>query len=99
MDVDQEKQSNDSSASNDSTKEAAVDDTPDDIKASVAAKEKGNQLYKSKKFEEALAAYDEAIALDPTSMTFVSNKAAVYFTTKQYDECIQACKDAVEVGQ
>ena len=71
----------------------------EDQKAALAAKEKGNTLYKSKKFEEALAAYDEAVALDPTSMTFVSNKAAVYFTTKQYDECIQACKDAVEVGK
>jgi len=68
-------------------------------KAAVAAKEKGNALYKSKKFEEALAAYDEAVTLDPTNMTFVSNKAAVYFTTKKYDECIATCEQAVEVGQ
>lgn len=68
-------------------------------KAAVKAKEKGNSLYKSKKFDEALAAYDEAIALDPTNMTFVSNKAAVFFTSKRYDECIEACKEAVEVGQ
>jgi len=46
-----------------------------------------------------LAAYDEAIALDPTSMTFVNNKAAVYFTSKKYDECIAACLEAVEVGK
>jgi len=67
-------------------------------RAALKAKEKGNQLYKTKKFEEALAAYDEAIALDPTNMTFVSNKAAVYFTTKKYDECIETCERAVEVG-
>jgi stress-induced-phosphoprotein 1 len=60
---------------------------------------KGNDLYKAKQFEDALAAYDEAIALDPTNMTFLSNKAAVYFTTKQYDECIAACAQAVEVGK
>jgi len=71
----------------------------DDRTASVAAKIKGNALYQSKKFEEALAAYDEAIALDPTNMTFINNKAAVFFTSKQYDECIEACLQAVEVGQ
>lgn len=71
----------------------------EDQKASVAAKVQGNALYKSKKFEQALAAYDEAIVLDPTNMTFVNNKAAVYFTSKKYDECIKACMEAVEVGQ
>lgn len=68
-------------------------------KAAVAAKLKGNELYKAKKFDEALTSYDEAIALDPTNMTFVSNKAAVYFTAKKYDECIKACQEAVEVGK
>lgn len=52
-----------------------------------------------KDFEGALAAYDQAIALDPTNMTFLSNKAAVYFTTKQWDECIEACDKANEVGK
>ena len=70
----------------------------EDQKSAVAAKLKGNELYKAKKFDEALAAYDEAIALDPTNMTFLSNKAAVYFTAKKYDDCIKACQDAVEVG-
>jgi len=66
---------------------------------SVKAKEKGNALYKSKKFDEAIAAYDEAIAFDSTNMTFLSNKAAVYFTSKRWDECIEACMAAVEVGK
>jgi stress-induced-phosphoprotein 1 len=68
-------------------------------KAAKTKKEEGNELYKAKKFEEALAAYDEAIAIDPTNMTFISNKAAVHFAQKKYDECIEACLAAVEVGK
>jgi stress-induced-phosphoprotein 1 len=70
-----------------------------DQKAALKAKERGNDLYKKKQFDEALAAYDEAIALDPTNMTFLNNKAAVYFTVKKYDECIAACNEAFEVGK
>ena len=68
-------------------------------KSAKQKKEEGNKLYQAKKFDEALAAYDEAIVLDPTNMTFLSNKAAVYLTSKQYEECIKACMDAVEVGR
>jgi stress-induced-phosphoprotein 1 len=62
-------------------------------------KEAGNELYRAKKFEEALAAYDEAVTIDPTNMTFLSNKAAVYFTQKKYDQCIEECLKAIEVGK
>ncbi|KAL7570066.1 hypothetical protein ACA910_017101 [Epithemia clementina (nom. ined.)] len=71
----------------------------EDQKEALKRKNEGNELYKSKKFEEALAKYDEAIALDPTNMTFYSNKAAVYFTDQKYDECIEMCLKAVEVGK
>jgi stress-induced-phosphoprotein 1 len=68
-------------------------------KAAKEKKEEGNEFYKNKEFEKAIAAYDEAIAIDPTNMTFQSNKAAVYFTEKKWDECIDACIKAVEVGK
>jgi stress-induced-phosphoprotein 1 len=69
------------------------------LKKALAKKEEGNALYKTKKFEEALAAYDAAIEIDPTNMAFYSNKAAVYFTQKKYDDCIEMCNKAVEVGK
>jgi stress-induced-phosphoprotein 1 len=68
-------------------------------KAAVKKKEEGNEHYKNKRFEEAISAYDAAIELDPTNMTFYSNKAAVYFTDKKYDESIEMCLKAVEVGK
>jgi len=71
----------------------------EDEQAAIKAKESGNSLYKAKKFDDAIVAYDEAIALDATNMAFVSNKAAVYLTWKKYDDCIAACMEAVEVGK
>ncbi|XP_074599947.1 stress-induced-phosphoprotein 1-like [Brevipalpus obovatus] len=65
----------------------------------IQAKEDGNSLYKQKKFEEALAKYDEAIALDPTDLTFHLNKAAVRIEQKQYEKCVEDCDRAVEVGR
>ena len=71
----------------------------EDQKEAVKQKAEGNELYKAKKFEEALAKYDQAIELDPTNMAFYSNKAAVYFTQKKYDNCIELCLKAVAVGK
>lgn len=62
-------------------------------------KEEGNALYKAKKFDEALSAYDGAFSIDPTCMTFLMNKAAVYFAQKKYDECIEECNRSLEVGK
>jgi len=70
-----------------------------DQKKAVEAKLKGNDYYKNKKYDEALAAYDEAAALDPTNMTFTANKAAVYFSQKDYDACIDTCLKAFEIGK
>ncbi|KAG8201055.1 hypothetical protein JTE90_002730 [Oedothorax gibbosus] len=68
-------------------------------KQAIEEKDKGNELYKEKKFEEALAQYEKAIELDPTEMTFLTNKAAVYFEQKKYEECVKECEKAVEVGK
>lgn len=67
--------------------------------AAIAAKERGNQLYKSKQFEEALNAYDEASRLDPLSVTYLNNKAAVYIEMGEIDKAIQQCNEAIELGR
>jgi stress-induced-phosphoprotein 1 len=78
---------------------AAEREKKENEKASIKAKEKGNALYTAKKFDEAIAAYDEAIVLDPSNMTFHNNKAAVYFAMKKYDDVIEMCDKAMEVGK
>jgi len=62
-------------------------------------KELGNAAYKKKDFKTATEYYDKAISLDPTEIAFLSNKAAVFFETKDYDKCIEICQKAIDVGR
>ena len=43
----------------------------------LKAKELGNKAYKAKQFDTAIKHYDEAIALDPTDITFYNNKGGL----------------------
>ena len=102
-----------SSSSKPQTQQAApqpmeVDDselTPEEkeIKAAKAKalslKEKGNALYKEKKFDEAIAAYDDAIAADPTNVTFMNNKAAVLIEQGNAAGAIDLCTQALELAK
>ena len=60
------------------------------------AKDRGNSLYKDKKFTEALAAYDEAIAIDEANITFINNKAAVYIEMGDCETALTLCNEALE---
>lgn len=65
----------------------------------LRSKEEGNTFYKQRKFEDALRCYSAAAELDPQDMTYLSNKAAVYFEQHKWDECIKECSQAIEVGR
>jgi len=71
----------------------------DELTPAMAAKERGNALYKEKKFEEAIAAYDEAYSLDKTQVMFLSNKAAVYVEMGQTDKAIEICNAGLAQGK
>lgn len=47
-------------------------------KQAVELKEKGNDAYKHKRFDEALNFYSQAIELDPQNMLLYTNKAGTY---------------------
>ncbi|KAL7722222.1 TPR repeat protein [Entamoeba marina] len=65
-------------------------------KNALAEKQKGNDFYKKKMFNEALECYDKAIELDPTDLTFKLNKTAVFLESERYDECIELCEKIIE---
>jgi len=65
----------------------------------VKAKELGNEAYKAKNFDEALLHYEKAIELYPNEMSFLTNKAAVFFEQKEFQKCIDECMKAIEVGR
>ena len=52
----------------------------------AAAKTEGNNFFKSKDFERAIAKYSEAIELDPSDVTFFSNRSACYAALNQWQE-------------
>lgn len=65
----------------------------------VEEKKKGNDAYKKKNYDEAIAHYNKAIELDPTNMFFYSNKAAVYFLKEDWNSCRDMCLKAIDVEQ
>lgn len=59
-------------------------------------KNEGNSLYKQKKFEEAIAKYDEAIKEDEKNMLVRNNKAACLIELKRYAEAHTTVDEAIE---
>jgi len=62
-------------------------------------KEKGNEAYKKKDFETALNHYSKASELDPANMVYYTNRAAVYFELKRWEDCLKECEKAIDIGR
>lgn len=76
--------------------QAPAKELTEDQQKAEEKKRQGNELYKARKFEEALKAYDEAIALDPNELLYINNKAAVYMEMGNYESCLAECNKALE---
>ena len=62
--------------------------------AALRAKEAGNECYKSKQLDAALAHYNSAIELDRTDISFLTNRAAVLFEQSKFAACFADCAGA-----
>lgn len=65
-------------------------------KEADALKDKGNEAYKAKKFDEALNYYNQALEKNPREMIYYSNKCAVYIEQKNLDEALRCIETAIE---
>jgi stress-induced-phosphoprotein 1 len=64
-----------------------------------AGKLKKDPEAKTAKVKEALEGFTRAAEIEPTNMAYLNNRAACMFELKQYDECREECKKAVELGR
>nr|DAD40316.1 TPA_asm: hypothetical protein HUJ06_014639 [Nelumbo nucifera] len=64
---------------------------PEELKA------KGNEEYKKGNFAEALALYDQAIAIDPNKASYRSNKSAALMSMGRLLEAVFECKEAIRI--
>ena len=57
-------------------------------------KNKGNEEFKKKNFNEAINLYEEAVKLNPSEPLYYNNKAAAYIELKDYDLALQEIAQA-----
>mmetsp|Transcript_1839 Transcript_1839/g.4099 ORF Transcript_1839/g.4099 Transcript_1839/m.4099 type:complete len:571 (+) Transcript_1839:111-1823(+) len=89
-------------AAEEAARKAAMteDDFKDDPKGlSDWYKDKGNVAYKAKQFDEAVSWYTKAYNAQPENIAVLTNRAAVAFEQKKYDDCVADCKKAIEEGR
>merc|ERR1719217_1971668 len=68
----------------------------DEQKKADEHKLKANDLYKKRKFEDAIVEYDLAIKEEPNDATYHNNKAAVLLEMAKYEECLKVCQDVID---
>eukprot|EP00727_Mastigamoeba_balamuthi_P004771 m51a1_g14292 putative heat shock protein sti-like (553) ;mRNA; r:407189-409115 len=69
---------------------------PEPQREAEREKEAGNEAYKAKRFEEAVAHYTRAMALWPDDPAYRSNLAAVYLEMGDAARCVEECRGVLE---
>lgn len=66
-----------------------------DIERAEEARQRGNTLYKARRFSKAIEAYKEAAALVPSDLTPLSNLSAATFEAGDYEKSVQYATEAL----
>lgn len=61
-------------------------------------KERGNKALAEEKFSDAIAAYSEAIALDPTNHVLYSNRSAAHAKAGSYEAALKDAEETVRLN-
>ena len=76
-----------------------------DLVLANEAKEKGNDYFRAKNYDDAIAAYSTAVSLCPTDeehkenlSVFLGNRAAAYFSVDEYDCVVDDCTASLELN-
>ncbi|WEW55279.1 hypothetical protein PRK78_000708 [Emydomyces testavorans] len=59
-----------------------------------ACKLAGNKFFKAGDYQRAILEYTKAVDAQPSSATYLSNRAAAYISANQYREALEDCKQA-----
>jgi len=82
-------------------KEAPPPPIPSDLPVltmnALQYKEKGNQYFAEKKFDQASQCYSKSILLDPGNPAYFTNRAIAEIQMHQYEEAADDCKKAIEL--
>jgi DnaJ family protein C protein 7 len=62
-------------------------------------KERGNQLYKIEKYQQAISLYTEAIELCPDTSSYYGNRSACYMMLYQYELALKDARKAVDLDR
>lgn len=67
------------------------------MSTSEELKQRGNTEFAACRFQEALALYEQAAALDPQNVDLLNNAAAANFSLKRYDEAIACAQRSLRI--
>lgn len=69
------------------------------ICSAVEYKEKGNKLFQSGRYEEALTAYTRAIIKNSTDPSYFTNRALCHLNLKKWNQAEDDCRKALELDK
>ncbi|KAJ3445524.1 hypothetical protein M0812_11401 [Anaeramoeba flamelloides] len=70
---------------------------PRDPEKALEYKDKGNQMIRTKKYQEAIDFYVEGLKYDNKNIALYSNRAAAHNYLKEFDKAIGVCEDGIKI--